>query len=359
MRVYIESDGALFSVFIKLRGPRTKHLFDHLLYQSHISVIAAPYRQHSFLNTISVVMLYIQSLLLLALAHLGYGNPINRDLSLDKRAACPSSWTSYTAVLKDTCIDISNRAKVPTQTLINYDDSCTKVCDTLKPGNVVCLPPVCGPGGVNSYLVLTGDSCAVIAEKYHLTLGQLAGHNPGVDCNSLQAGTTICLDKPDGSNFPMATCQTSSTQTTNTSPAQSSLAPLAPGTASDCTSYRTVVQGDICRDIAMESKISVDLFYSLNPNVTKPDCSNLMLGDRYCTGVALPPTSTSLQMCAKVTKIKEGDTCQEVASENEPLSLWDFYAMNPSVNTPTDSDCPNLQIGQYYCVGNVASTAPR
>ena len=295
-------------------------------------------------------MLYSSSLLLLAFVHAAYSNPIIKDRSLDRRSTCPSSWTPYTAVPGDTCIDISNKARVPTLTLLDFDKSCTKICNVLQPQDTVCLPPACGVNGADAYLVKPGDSCAVIASNNHLTVDELVDHNPGIDCNSLQAGTTVCLNQPDGSNFPIATCPVSSTGTTETSPVQASQGPLAPGTAPDCSSYWTVTQGDICQVIATKSNITLDLFYNLNPNVTKPNCDDLMPGKRYCTGVKLPVTSTPLRSCAKVQKVQAGDTCLTVVGENKPLSLQNFYAMNPSVNTPTNSDCPNLQLGQYYCV---------
>lgn len=61
------------------------------------------------------------------------------------------------------------------------------------------------------------------------------------------------------------------------------------------------------------------------------------------------PSPTQVGMtkgCNAFYKVQNGDNCSDVAADND-VSLNDFYKWNPDVG----SDCRNLQLNVYVCVG--------
>ncbi|KAI1410852.1 carbohydrate-binding module family 50 protein [Hypoxylon sp. FL1857] len=126
------------------------------------------------------------------------------------------------------------------------------------------------------------------------------------------------------------------------------------GYVSTCTATYTVVSGDTCLGIVNKqgNTFTLDQFYSWNPEVSS-SCSNLFPGEVVCVGVAAAPTGCAAPTqpgiaanCKSCYTVVSGDTCLSI-TQPRGVSLGDFYAWNPSVN----SACSNLQPGYNYCVG--------
>ncbi|TFL06607.1 hypothetical protein BDV98DRAFT_600625 [Pterulicium gracile] len=52
--------------------------------------------------------------------------------------------------------------------------------------------PLCDPAS-HAHLVQPGDSCWAISEKHGISLDDLKGNNPTLNCDTLMPGNTICI----------------------------------------------------------------------------------------------------------------------------------------------------------------------
>jgi LysM repeat protein len=144
---------------------------------------------------------------------------------------------------------------------------------------------------------------------------------------------------------------------------------------SNCDQFYLVVSGDTCSTIASNEGISLTDFYAWNPAVGT-SCEYLGLGDYVCVDIIgyTPSTTTATSTttttagngittptpiqtgmasnCDLFYLVVSGDTCSTIAS-NEGVGLSDFYAWNPAVGT----SCQYLGLGDYVCVGVIATTS--
>ncbi|KAF2666500.1 hypothetical protein BT63DRAFT_415636 [Microthyrium microscopicum] len=185
---------------------------------------------------------------------------------------------------------------------------CTLAGDSppLQPGTSLCdsitaqdVKPVIG---VDQGLY----TCASLIEEHKISLKSFLAWNPwiGPDCDTgLYAGLSIkdasnytaaCVRLGTGQSTSSISKSISTSTSTPTSPSSSttsssSATPVQPsrplhtqqGIALGCSEYHTVVQGDICYDLAQANGISLDKFYAWNPPVGK-GCPNLWIGYDYC-----------------------------------------------------------------------------
>ena len=91
----------------------------------------------------------------------------------------------------------------------------------------------------------------------------------------MNSGTNVCLDGPESGQIMMPTCGSETEQ----KPAQGK---VAPGTDPKCPKLYTAMPGDTCLKIVETNNIDCNDFFSMNPGVRNPDCSNLVPGDQYC-----------------------------------------------------------------------------
>lgn len=90
-------------------------------------------------------------------------------------------------------------------------------------------------------------------------------------------------------------------------------------------------------------------------------CDNLYLGYYVCVGVpgatiTTSPTATStgpspempsiVSNCSKYYLVQSGDGCAAIEAAND-ITQAQFLSWNPAV----DSNCDNLWLGYYVCVG--------
>ncbi|CAG8904008.1 unnamed protein product [Penicillium egyptiacum] len=146
------------------------------------------------------------------------------------------------------------------------------------------------------YFVGSGDTCAVIAAEYGISLSNFYSWNPvvGSTCGGLQAGYWVCVG--------ISTTTTTITKTT-TSAASTSTAtgpsPTQAGIAPNCATYYRAVSGDSCWSIVNEkyTYLTTDKFYSWNPAVGST-CSNLQVGYYYCvTTASEAPMPNTISTC--------------------------------------------------------------
>ncbi|KAG2183295.1 hypothetical protein INT43_006300 [Umbelopsis isabellina] len=107
-----------------------------------------------------------------------------------------------------------------------------------------------------------------------------------------------------------------------------------------CSKTYKVKDVDNCISVAKKFGLSLTEFYALNPSVNS-HCGNLLTGKFYCVAEAASTTE-----CTSKHSVTDSDTCISVAKKYG-ISLNDFYAWNPKVHK---GSCDNLDTGKSYCV---------
>jgi LysM repeat protein len=179
--------------------------------------------------------------------------------------------------------------------------------------------------------------------------------------------TSTAIPESCTPTFTTDTPTTTTTQTTVPTPT-----PTQPGMISGCNKFHQVEDGDQCDAITAEYEISLDEFYTWNPDVGT-GCGSLWIDYYVCVGVsgssststttgttttatttststgAATPTPTQPNMmdgCTEFHQVASGDQCGAIASEHG-ISLDDLYTWNPDIGT----DCKALWLDYYVCVG--------
>ncbi|KAI1340015.1 hypothetical protein F5Y15DRAFT_423443 [Xylariaceae sp. FL0016] len=185
------------------------------------------------------------------------------------------------------------------------------------------------------------------------------------------------------------------TMSYNTTTALVTPTPRAAGETDQCTSWFAPKNYTTCQGLMIMFSLNITLFYDWNPSVG-PDCDELSVGTYYCVSIYengdTPPTddtgpitttsigngSTSASggsssipssttgngvstpspvqtgitaSCDEFHLVVEGDTCWQL-TQDYGISYDQFYGWNPAVGT----DCHNLGIDEYVCVGILAMT---
>lgn len=202
-----------------------------------------------------------------------------------------------------------------TSLIVIYSLNPSLNCNNLLAGSVICVPftntvvtPAPAPVScTNYYSVMNGDICYSIASQYQITLNQLYTLNPGINCNNMYIGQSVCV-------------------ASSTIQGGSSAYPVQ-----QCTSFYRIVNGDSCTNIAYNYGIPINSFYSFNQGIT---CSNLRIGDIVCLSVQNAITCTFNYV------VKDGDTCYALALR---------YGISLS-NFTSKLNCNNLRPGQVICI---------
>lgn len=148
--------------------------------------------------------------------------------------------------------------------------------------------------------------------------------------------------------------------------------PTQEGLTPDCIRFYKVVEGDTCDKIvaAHGNTFTFADFYKWNPGVGS-GCRDLWRETYYCVGVpgtpTAAPTTTSPPItttttnptkpsptqpgipanCQRFHQAAEGETCQDIVDRYGTFTFANFYYWNTAVG----SDCKNLLVGYYYCIG--------
>lgn len=225
--------------------------------------------------------------------------------------------------------------------------------------------------------VASGDQCSNIVSTYDIVLADFYAWNPAVnmngDCGGLWVDTYVCV----GVQSQVTSSPTPTPGPTSTPVDPDPVAtptPIQEGMTEGCINFHLVVSGDQCGNIASTYGIALADFYTWNPAVNQNGaCGGLWLDTWVCVGIQsqatsspttipAPPTSTAAdpittptpiregmtEGCVKFHKVVSGDQCGEIA-ETYNISLANFYAWNPEVNT--NGNCGGLWLDTYFCVG--------
>ncbi|KAJ8127373.1 hypothetical protein O1611_g6263 [Lasiodiplodia mahajangana] len=177
------------------------------------------------------------------------------------------------------------------------------------------------------HFVESGQTCAVIAALYGISVAQFIQWNPAAmaDCSGLWASTYACV----GVAPPTTTTSTPNGIATPT--------PTQPGMVDNCNKFYFVVSGDNCASISSKSGISLAQFMQWNPSVGST-CTELWLGAYVCisvisagNGIATPtPIQDGMtKSCKSFYFVKAGDTCASIASSHG-ISVSSFISWNPA-----------------------------
>ncbi|KAJ5094856.1 hypothetical protein N7456_010717 [Penicillium angulare] len=175
------------------------------------------------------------------------------------------------------CVNIPGATKVATTTT-------TKVPATATPADGITTPSPIQTGMIatcNKFdLVQSGDTCAVIANKYNVPLASFYDWNPAVgsSCAHLDVGDYVCVD------IIGSTATTSTTSTTSSGNGIPTPTPFEPGMVDDCTTFYFVSSGDTCASIASSKGVTVAQITKWNPDVGT-GCTDLWLHEYVCVGV--------------------------------------------------------------------------
>ena len=149
----------------------------------------------------------------------------------------------------------------------------------VNPGNGISTPSPIQPGMVSNcdafYFVQSGDTCAAIASKFSITVGQFTTWNTGAgpSCSGLWANVNACVSivghNPTPAN-PGNGVQTPS--------------PIQNGMTNSCKRFHLVKSGDTCATIAKQYSISTNSFSAWNP-AAGSNCQGLWANTYACVGV--------------------------------------------------------------------------
>lgn len=213
--------------------------------------------------------------------------------------------------------------------------------------------------GVKYYEAQSGDSCYSIANSFGtFSAADFEKWNPAVgsDRSDLFVGYYYCAGVP--STPTSRTSMTTTATPTGPSPTQS-------GIVSDCTKYYQAVSGDSCQGISDSfGTFSIADFEQWNPAVGS-SCDSLFVGYYYCVAVPGTPTSKTaiasptpttngpqpqqpgiVGNCNNFYQVASGDSCDGI-EQQKGISSDQFFAWNTGLKT----DCSNLFLGYYVCVG--------
>jgi LysM repeat protein len=119
----------------------------------------------------------------------------------------PNTCTNfYTLFPGDTCDSIASAFKTTLQSLLSININLN--CQSLPIGQQICVPnidtvnPINPSTCANYYSLFAGDTCESIAVAYRITVQALLTLNPNLNCQSLPAGSLICVPSIDGNNQP-------------------------------------------------------------------------------------------------------------------------------------------------------------
>jgi LysM repeat protein len=71
-------------------------------------------------------------------------------------------------------------------------------------------------------------------------------------------------------------------------------APTQPGVVDGCSKWYVAQTGDFCYEISEKFGITLNTFFSWNPAVLPPDCTQLLAGDAYCVQICGDTTFTTV-----------------------------------------------------------------
>ncbi|MEW6173315.1 MAG: LysM domain-containing protein [Bacillota bacterium] len=121
------------------------------------------------------------------------------------------------------------------------------------------------PAGTFPYVIRSGDTFWLLAQRYNTTVEAIQAANPGADPLNLQIGQVVCIPGYPYHYPPPY-------------PPHPPMPPKWPACPPDCMAY-TVMAGETIYDICRRRRITVDMVVYYNPGI---DCYNLKAGQVIC-----------------------------------------------------------------------------
>lgn len=234
-----------------------------------------------------------------------------------------------------------------------------------------------------------GDTCDTLASSWAISVDELKGLNPGIDCSgTLPAGAEYCVEGTGAEPIPTTTTTTTPTQeqitttTTSKSPEETCYknAPknVQPGTVCGCDKWHLVQKTTTCEGIISYDKITAGDFYRWNPQIGGEACTGLWLNYSVCvhgpnahkppttTTSAKPPQNTCYKNapknvqpgtvcgCDKWHAVGDTSTCEGII-KHDKINADDFYKWNPKIGGRA---CTGLWKGYSVCVHGPGAHKP-
>ncbi|PAV18217.1 carbohydrate-binding module family 50 [Pyrrhoderma noxium] len=225
---------------------------------------------------------------------LTYANPsLNCTVLIPGKSIClgtqGADCTTTTVVKSDQgCNDIASAANIQPDTLAKNNPNINSDCTNIYPGEVLCtdsniigyntssifqvkphttmFSKLIFSGAIifslisasfaapsqgscaRTYTVQAGDFCDLISEENNVSTFQLTNANPGLNCNLLKVGQSLCLGLE----------------------------------GQDCQTVSVVESEQTCNQIASTAGIDVATLAANNPNINS-GCTNIYPGEVLCT----------------------------------------------------------------------------
>ncbi|CAI7801372.1 unnamed protein product [Closterium sp. NIES-54] len=234
-----------------------------------------------------------------------------------------SGLQTYTILLGDTCQTVASTFGF-TIDFLQTKNPFLDCSQPLTPGYVILVGSTNTTLGCSSMdIVSPGDTCSTLATRNNITVRQLLGINPTLNCNvSLQRSQMLCV-------APGALSATS---------------PLI----RSCGRVYNVGPQDRCTDIARGFNISLIDFVWLNPGLR---CDDNPINNAIAVCVAPLTTEFVTVDCSSWYTVTQADTCSLMAN-SVGLTVNQFLRLNPGLRCYP----PYLQIGQKVCVNGTTQS---
>ncbi|CAL8461580.1 g1111 [Coccomyxa elongata] len=227
--------------------------------------------------------------------------PVN-TASMTSSGASPTCSATHTVTAGETCYSIYTAAGLSADEFAQLNPGLN--CNLLQVGQTVCTKA--GATCTKVVTVQNGQTCYTIWTANGISEAEFYSLNPTVDCAKLQAGQSLCV-----------------------------------AGSSSCSETHTIVSGDTCYTIWTAAGITQEQLAADNPGL---DCSNLQIGQVLCVDNSpTPPPPSPPATCAQTTTVKSGDSCWSIYTA-AGITQDQFYTLNPGIN------CAALQVGQVVCI---------
>ncbi|GAE88396.1 hypothetical protein JCM21531_1838 [Acetivibrio straminisolvens JCM 21531] len=114
--------------------------------------------------------------------------------------ACPPGSTAYVIKSGDTLAAIATKFNTTVQVLLDANPGI--IPERLYVGQVICIPQPSSscPIGTSPYEIKSGDTLSNIAVKFNTTVEEILYTNPGIVPEKLYVGQIICIPQPKSEN---------------------------------------------------------------------------------------------------------------------------------------------------------------